>query len=220
MPGIAAGISVHTRSLFALVFWRSRTLPRFAFVIIAERTERATLFAFVELGTTGIHFGIDPTITPLPRTTVCVCLTHTGALRSIEAATLALFAGIIEIAGFTHRHRIGGVAPREFAVAAFALVSATGNIACFIIGLLGHTLVLFEIDPRVTILAAATVIVGVALLLLRDVSRDGNVVIDGPLFIGATFAHLVVGRRIQIGEMRVTTTFAPIFRIDKSIFVV
>lgn len=112
MLGIAAGISFYPTSLFALVFWRSRTLPGFAFVIIAEGTELAALFAFVELRSTGIHCCVDSCITPLSRSAVRICFAHTGALGSIKATTLTFLAGIIEIAGPTHRYRIGGVAPR------------------------------------------------------------------------------------------------------------
>ena len=57
-----------------------------------------------------------------------------------------------------------------------------GNITRLVIGLFCHALVLFEIDARVAILAVATIIVGVTLFLLRNISRDGQIVVNRPLF--------------------------------------
>lgn len=157
MLGIAAGISFYPTSLFALVFWRSRTLPGFAFVIIAEGTELAALFALAELWSTGIHCCVDSCITPLSRSAVRICFAHTGALCSIEAATLTLLAGIIEIAGPTHRHRIGGVAPRQLAIATFALMITAGDVTRLIVIFQHQATVLGRIQPGIAVLARPTI---------------------------------------------------------------
>ena len=55
-------------------------------------------------------------------------------------------------------------------------MTTAGNITSLVIGLFCQALVLFKIDARVAIFAVATIIVGVTLFLLRNISRDGQIV--------------------------------------------
>ncbi len=197
----------------------ARELAEPALTLMSSPSEIARVIVIFESKAAILH-GIQPRITVLAGPAIGIRLTHAGAFRSIEAAALALFAGVIEIACVAHRHRIWGVTPGQLARAALALVPTAGDIAGFVIRLLGHTLILLEIEPGIAELAAAAIVVVVAFFLFRDVSRNSQIVIHAPLLLGAAFAHLVVGRRIQIGEMLVTATFAPILCVHKTVLVV
>jgi len=104
-------------------------------------------------GQTTIFCRINPCVAVLAFPTIGIGLTDTSAFCSIEATTLTLLASVIEIAGFTHRHRIGGVAPRQLTITTLALVIASGDVTDFVIAFQGQATILGAIEPCVTVLA-------------------------------------------------------------------
>jgi hypothetical protein len=74
-------------------------------MVVADRAGFAARLPLVELGATGVRFGIQPPIAPLPRTAVWVIVADTGPLGQATDRRVALAEPtlVVETAGLSHR---------------------------------------------------------------------------------------------------------------------